>query len=87
MWRRVVLQWLFGLLSLKMILNLSVQAFLPVFTRPHIATIHPTALTMTEQPADPRTFREAEVMGLQYMQDGDYESALQGRFNEVVWAP
>jgi hypothetical protein len=28
--------------------------------------------------ADPQNFREAEVLGLKYMQDGEYEKALNG---------
>lgn len=39
-----------------------------------------TALLMTEEPqaAQPTTFREAEVLGLKLMQEGNYEDALKG---------
>jgi len=34
---------------------------------------------MTErEQAPPKTFREAEVLGLKFMQDGQYEQALDG---------
>lgn len=39
-----------------------------------------TALLMTEEPevSQPTTFREAEVLGLKLMQEGNYEDALKG---------
>lgn len=37
---------------------------------------------MQGEPA-PTTFREAEVLGLKLMQEGDYDSALQGTFRVV----
>ena len=39
-----------------------------------------SALLMTEEPemAQPTTFREAEVLGLKRMQEGNYEDALKG---------
>lgn len=36
------------------------------------------ALQMSDSPAEPTTFREAEVLGLRLMQEGDYEGALNG---------
>lgn len=34
--------------------------------------------------AKPTNFREAEVLGLRYMQDGRYEEALKGEFSAFV---
>ena len=34
----------------------------------------------TEQFPDPTTFREAEILGLRLMQEGNFEEALVGRF-------
>ena len=40
-----------------------------------------SAMRMTQQEVpDPRTFREAEVLGLRLMQEGSFEEALVGRF-------
>ena len=37
-----------------------------------------TTLYMSDSPSDPVTFREAEVLGLRLMQEGDYQGALDG---------
>lgn len=34
---------------------------------------------------DPTTFREAEVLGLRLMQEGNFEQALIGRFEQPSW--
>ena len=38
------------------------------------------ALNMADSVPEPATFREAEVLGLRLMQEGDYQGALDGTF-------
>jgi hypothetical protein len=38
------------------------------------------ALNMADSVPEPTTFREAEVLGLRLMQEGDYQGALDGTF-------
>ena len=40
-----------------------------------------TGLKMTESGAAPTTFREAEVLGLRLMQEGNYQEALDGTYS------
>ena len=58
------------------------QAFAPnkpsfVFPQ-HVRNSVALDMTTEKSPASPKTFREAEVLGLKYMQDGQYEEALDG---------
>ena len=48
-------------------------------------------LSDTENNANPQTFREAEILGLKLMQNGNYQDAIQGENREmdvlcVIWS-
>lgn len=52
----------------------------PTFSSPVTPRHSATTLWMSDSPPPPTTFREAEVLGLRLMQEGDYEGALDGTF-------
>jgi hypothetical protein len=55
-----------------------------VWTNPSASSLK-TPLTMTGagDELNPSTFREAEVLGLKYMQERKYKEALDGKTNEM----
>jgi hypothetical protein len=58
-------------------LSVKTYSFVPQLQRTFLQrSAATTALLMTE--SDPQTFREAEVLGLKLMQDGNYKDALDG---------
>ena len=59
-----------------------------IWTNPSAASLK-TPLTMTGagDELNPSTFREAEVLGLKFMQERKYKEALDGKANEMLQIP
>jgi hypothetical protein len=58
-----------------------------VLTNPSTSSSSKTPLTMTGagDELNPSTFREAEVLGLKYMQERKYREALDGKVLEITF--